>query len=220
MTQTALRRGSQEDGNTDYFTGCPIGGGFIWYGLPNKIPSNCRICDNSTLAISSFAKLYENLGGAWGQSGSDMNLPDLRGRFPRGVDGGANRDPDRAGRTASNAGGNTGDNVGSIQGQAFQTHTHSPGTLNITSSGSHEHSVDTSTGSSGSQSGVNDGSITQNITPNNTPNVRTTAVTHAHPSANFAGATAQATASGTHAQATENETRPVNAAVYFVIRVD
>ena len=33
MTITALRRGSQDEGNTEYFTGCPIGGGFIWFGL-------------------------------------------------------------------------------------------------------------------------------------------------------------------------------------------
>ena len=85
MANTALRRGSQEEGNSDYFTGCPIGGGFIWYGLPAKIPSNCRICDNSTLAISQSAKLFENVGGAWGTSGGNMNLPDLRGRFPRVV---------------------------------------------------------------------------------------------------------------------------------------
>jgi microcystin-dependent protein len=124
MAQTALRRGTQEDGNTEYFTGCPIGGGFIWYGLPDKIPSNCRICDNSTLAISSFAKLYENLDGAWGESGTNMNLPDLRGRFPRGVDGGAGNDPDRLTRTGPNPGQNTADKVGSVQADEFKTHSH------------------------------------------------------------------------------------------------
>ena len=115
MSQTALRRGSQDEGNTDYFTGCPIGGGFMWFGLPSKIPSNCRICNNSTLAIASYTKLNENLGGAWGTSGGLLNLPDLRGRFPRGVDSAAANDPDRASRTANATGGNTGDNVGSIQ---------------------------------------------------------------------------------------------------------
>jgi microcystin-dependent protein len=124
MANTALRRGTQDEGNTDYFTGCPIGGGFIWFGLPDKIPSNCRICDNSTLAISSFAKLYENLGGAWGQSGGSMNIPDLRGRFPRGVDGDASRDPDKASRTAANTGGNSADAVGSVQDDAMQGHRH------------------------------------------------------------------------------------------------
>lgn len=124
MTQTALRRGSQDEGNSEYFTGCPIGGGFMWFGLASKIPSNCRICDNTTLAIASFAKLHENLGGAWGTSGGNLNVPDLRGKFPRGVDGGAANDPDRASRTANATGGNTGDNIGSVQGDEVLSHTH------------------------------------------------------------------------------------------------
>jgi hypothetical protein len=124
MSQTALRRGSQDEGNSEYFTGCPIGGGFMWFGLITKIPSNCRVCDNSTLAITSFAKLNENLGGAWGTSGGNLNIPDLRGKFPRGVDGGAANDPDRAGRTNPNAGGLTGDNVGSVQSHSNEAHTH------------------------------------------------------------------------------------------------
>lgn len=124
MPNTALRRGSQDEGNSDYFTGCPIGGGFIWYGLPSKIPSNCRICDNTTLAIASFTKLHENLGGAWGTDGTNLNIPDLRGRMPRGVDGGVGRDPDRASRAVANAGGNAGDAVGSVQEDAMQGHRH------------------------------------------------------------------------------------------------
>ena len=122
MANTALRRGSQEEGNSDYFTGCPIGGGFMWFGLPTKIPVNCRVCDNTTLAIADFAKLHENLGGAWGTSGANLNIPDLRGRFPRGVDGGAGKDP--GGRTPANTGGNTGDAVGSVQEDAMQGHWH------------------------------------------------------------------------------------------------
>lgn len=124
MAKTALRRGSQEEGNTEYFTGCPIGGGFMWYGLPTKIPTNCRICDNTTLAIASYAKLHENLGGAWGTDGTNLNIPDLRGRMPRGVDGVAGRDPDSASRTASNAGGNTGNAVGSVQADQYGSHAH------------------------------------------------------------------------------------------------
>ena len=123
MAKTSLRRGTQDEGNTDYFTGCPIGGGFMWYGLPDKIPSNCRICDNSTVAISSYTKLNDNLGGAWGTDGVNINLPDLRGRFPRGVDGSAGVDPDKVSRTAANTGGNTGNAVGSVQGDAFQNFT-------------------------------------------------------------------------------------------------
>jgi hypothetical protein len=43
----------------------------------------------------------------------------------RGVDQGSGRDPDRAARTASNAGGNTGDAVGTVQGHQLASHQHS-----------------------------------------------------------------------------------------------
>ena len=190
MAQTALRRGTQEDGNSEYFTGCPIGGGFIWYGLPTKIPVNCRICDNSTLAISQFAKLNENIGGSWGTDGTNVNLPDLRGRFPRGVDAGAGNDP--GGRTAANAGGNSGDAVGSVQGDAMQGHwhnvTYANGSLSV-----------------GSNSGAVYGF------PNTVAegNVTTQAYTATNPVQDYVNGTPR----------TSSESRPINANVYFVIRV-
>jgi microcystin-dependent protein len=183
MAKTSLRRGTQDEGNTDYFTGCPIGGGFLWYGLPTKIPSNCRICDNSTLAISSYAKLNENLGGAWGTSGGNINIPDLRGRFPRGVDGGIGNDPDRASRTAANTGGNTGDTVGSVQGHAMQGHFHL-------------------------------------VANHNAVNLYgETAGQASHPIAET-GYYGNSTIAENTSSAGENETRPKNANVYFVIRIE
>jgi microcystin-dependent protein len=69
--------------------------------------------------------LFAVIGTAYGAAdGTHFNVPDLRGRFLRGVDGGAGNDPDTLTRTASNTGGNTGDNVGSLQADAFQTHSH------------------------------------------------------------------------------------------------
>jgi len=196
MAKTSLRRGTQDEGNTDYFTGCPIGGGFLWYGLPTKIPSNCMICDNSTLAISSYAKLNENLGGAWGMSGGSLNIPDLRGRFPRGVDGGIGNDPDRAGRTGPNTGQNTGDAVGSVQDDAMQGHAHISGV----------HTLDSrfdvwgrSTVPAGSSFGSTNGS---------TVSAQTSYPINASGSGGVGGD-----------PRTANESRPKNANVYFVIRV-
>jgi microcystin-dependent protein len=186
MANTALRRGSQQEGNTDYFTGCPIGGGFIWFGLPDKIPANCRICENQTFAISQFAKLYENLGNSWGESGGNMNIPDLRGRFPRGVDGGVGRDPDRAGRAAANAGGNTGDNVGSAQQDAMQGHFHQG------------YQGNGNTGNSPSYGSISSQPFTVNPTYPNSP----------------------VTDGSNGAPRISSESRPQNANVYFVIRVE
>jgi microcystin-dependent protein len=204
MAKTALRRGSQEEGNSEYFTGCPIGGGFIWFGLPSKIPTNCRICDNSTLAISQFAKLYENLGGAWGTDGSNVNIPDLRGRFPRGVDSGASRDPDRASRTSANTGGNSGDNVGSVQNDGSKNHTHGLDS----GFGMHSHT------------GSGDYAMRQKSTTAWTPNLQQGADSVGLASTQTNGMQLGGTTDATISLSVDStETRPQNANVYFVIRV-
>ena len=68
-----------------------------------------------------------------------FNVPDFRGRFPRGVSHGSGNDPDAAFRTASGVGGNTGDAVGSAQGYASGA----PAVVMTTSiNGHHTHTVD------------------------------------------------------------------------------
>ncbi len=65
------------------------------------------------------------IGTSWGGDGiGTFNLPDLRGRLVRGVDGGAGVDPDAATRTEWAAGGNTGDAVGTLQGDEVMSHAH------------------------------------------------------------------------------------------------
>lgn len=81
-------------------------------------------CDGRSLSCGDYALLYGVIGKAFGGDGTHFNLPDLRGRFVRGVDGGEGRDPSAAKRTASNKGGNSGDQVGSLQSDAYQGHEH------------------------------------------------------------------------------------------------
>lgn len=81
-----------------------------------------------------FTAIGINFGG--GDGVSTFNLPDLRGRFMRGVDSGIGRDPDAAKRTASHSGGPGGDAVGSLQEYA----TAAPANPFVTeSSGNHTH---------------------------------------------------------------------------------
>jgi hypothetical protein len=89
-------------------------------------PEGWLLCDGSTVSRTDFAGLFAVLGSTHGQGdgSTTFHIPDLRGRFVRGVDGAANRDPDKATRTAANAGGNTGNNVGSVQDDAVQGHFH------------------------------------------------------------------------------------------------
>lgn len=90
-------------------------------------PSGFILCDGSAVSRTTYAGLFATIGTAYGAGNgtTTFNVPDFRGRFLRGVDGGAGRDPDKASRTAMSSGGNTGDAVGSVQGDAFQVHTHS-----------------------------------------------------------------------------------------------
>lgn len=53
-----------------------------------------------------------------------FNAPDYRGRFLRGVTGSASTDPDAGSRAAMNTGGNTGNNIGSVQADELKSHNH------------------------------------------------------------------------------------------------
>lgn len=88
-------------------------------------PSGYLLCDGSSVSRTTYANLFGAIGTAYGTAdGASFNVPDFRGQFPRGVDMGHGVDPDAASRSANYPGGNTGDNVGSYQNQAFQSHTH------------------------------------------------------------------------------------------------
>lgn len=83
-------------------------------------PSGYLFCNGAAVSRTTYAKLFAVIGVShgYGDNSTTFNIPDYRGRFLRGVDGGTARDPNRATRTAMNTGGNTGDAVGTLQGQA------------------------------------------------------------------------------------------------------
>jgi hypothetical protein len=89
-------------------------------------------CDGALLSASEFRELHGAIGTAFGGSKdtSTFNVPDLRGRFLRGVSEGTKTDPDADARQASAPGGNKGDAVGSVQGDAFQGHQHATNAIN------------------------------------------------------------------------------------------
>ncbi len=92
-------------------------------------PAGWLPCDGVELDSSKheYRALYKAIGVSFGGSATSgmFNLPDLRGRFLRGVDQQSGHDPEAAARSASNPGGNDGDNVGSVQASAVGPHTHS-----------------------------------------------------------------------------------------------
>lgn len=89
-------------------------------------PAGWLLCNGQTVSRSTYSSLYAVVGNSFGSGdgSTTFHLPDLRGRFLRGLDGTANIDPDKASRTAMNSGGNTGNLIGSIQTDAFQGHKH------------------------------------------------------------------------------------------------
>jgi microcystin-dependent protein len=96
-----------------------------------SVPAGWLLCDGSAVSRTQYAALFTALaishGG--GDGINTFNIPDYRGRFLRGVDANSGHDPDAASRVApqptnSVGAGNTGDQIGSLQLDAFQGHHH------------------------------------------------------------------------------------------------
>jgi microcystin-dependent protein len=102
---------------------CPAGTVVSYMG--NTAPTGWLLCDGALKVRTDYPALFAVLGTKCGYlTANDFYLPDFRGRFLRGWDAAAGRDPDRASRTVMAANGAVGDNIGSIQTDAFKTHTH------------------------------------------------------------------------------------------------
>jgi microcystin-dependent protein len=160
-------------------------------------PTGYLLCDGSAVGRVTYAALFTAIGTAFGSGdgSSTFNVPDFRGRFLRGLDGGVSRDPDKASRTAMNSGGNTGNNVGSVQGGATADAT---GAVDISTAADHTHTQ------VGNEAAVF-----------NTPG------TGASPVLAQSGSK-QTGAAGSHSHTTsgwDNETRPINAYVNYIIKI-
>jgi hypothetical protein len=115
---------------------CPPGTVVAYMGA--TAPAGWLLCDGKQyLRNPPYDKLYAVIGNASGSvDTNNFNVPDLRGRFLRGWTSdagttGVARDPDATntnvatgGRGASSTGGNTGNSIGSLQYDAFKSHTH------------------------------------------------------------------------------------------------
>ena len=83
-------------------------------------------CDGAAVSQTDYGDLFKALGTAFGAGDTKLtfNVPDLRGRFPRGTNQKSDRDPDAESRRAEPASGNAGNKVGSVQDDEFKSHTH------------------------------------------------------------------------------------------------
>ena len=109
-------------------------------------PSGYLMCDGTAVSRTTYADLYAVVGDTFGagDGSSTFNLPDLRGEFIRGFDGGRGADAGRA--------------FGSFQADEFKSHTHNgvagdPGTDPARLGGANR-SVDTDTYTTSPSGGV------------------------------------------------------------------
>lgn len=124
-------------------------------------PQGWLLCDGSPISRTLHPELFEAIGTAHGigDGTTTFNLPDLRGRFVRGVDGTAGRDPDKLTRSAVN-GGNSANSVGSVQDDALQNITGEFGAWTRTSGGNG--AFQTPTASAGNTSNTGNVTISNN----------------------------------------------------------
>lgn len=124
---------------TSLLRAAPIGSIMPYGGT--SAPDGWKLCDGSALDRSGdYASLFSAIGTAFGApNASQFNLPDLRGRFIRGVNGSQtwqNGDSTASSRIASMPGGNSGNNVGSFQMDETKRHSHDIKAYSSTAGGS------------------------------------------------------------------------------------
>lgn len=164
----------------------------------SQIPQGWHLCDGSPIDRKKqpdFDPLFKAIGYAWGGSGDTFNLPDLRGMFLRGVAHGSVLDPDRDRRkTAASA---ASDAVGSTQ--TFSTAR--PQTPFVTGGQSQTHNHEIHGGNRTNHVG-NDASKGRDMGMNNSFSLGNADRDHTH----------------TIVSGGDQETRPVNAYVEFIIK--
>jgi microcystin-dependent protein len=175
--------------------GVPIGTVLAFAGA--QAPEGWLACDGAEVGREDYPELFRVVGVAHGQGdgASTFHMPDYRGRFLRGVDDGAGRDPEAALREPANDGGARGDRVGSVQSWA----TGSPEVpFSTTEAGAHAHEL-TRYGTHMAAGGTS--FPTTELDNPQAPGATGTAGAHTH------------TITGGDA-----ETRPENAAVLYIVR--
>jgi len=91
------------------------------------VPADYLECNGQSVSRTTYAALFAVVGTTYGGSGSNFNVPDLRGEFIRGFDNGKGTDSGRS--------------IGTSQGDQNEAHTHGDGSLSgsTTNPGDHRH---------------------------------------------------------------------------------
>lgn len=177
--------------------GVPVGTILPFAGANTKVPDGWLLCNGASYSETGiYSQLASVIGTTWGTGSSDFAVPDLRGVFLRG----ANNMGSGGARTGTYADPTSARAVGSFQDHDIQSHNHT-GTAN--SAGDHTHSH----GSDGALEGFDNNnagfiSLTDRNSASRVVGDLNGAHTHSLSINNTGGA----------------ETRPVNAAVNYIIK--
>jgi len=100
-------------------------------GKSSNVPNGWLLCDGRPFKKTDYPNLFDAIGTNWGGDATpNFFLPDLQGKFLRGVSYLSNSDPEKNKREPSrpdlgtNNAGNSGNEVGSFQNFALQVHKH------------------------------------------------------------------------------------------------
>lgn len=94
----------------------PLKAGMVMAWPNDVLPTGWLEADGAAISRATYSDLFAEIGVKYGNGdgSTTFNLPDYRGQFLRGTDGGAGTDPDAGSRT-DRGDGTTGDNVGTKQ---------------------------------------------------------------------------------------------------------
>jgi hypothetical protein len=101
-----------------------ITGSYLFWSTETP-PDGYLECNGVAVSRTTYSGLFAVIAEMYGvgDGSTTFNLPDFRGRFPRGWAHGQSTDPDRASRT-DRGDGTTGDHVGTKQADELKSHRH------------------------------------------------------------------------------------------------
>jgi len=205
---------------------------FAW--STGSCPAGSLLMDGSNRSRSTYAELFTLWGVTYGNGdgSTTFGTPNFQGRFLRATDNAAGVDPD-AGTRTDRGDGTTGDNVGTLQGEQVDAHTHADGTYSTANESAHTHGDGTYAAASDSHThalpkrdfggsfatsdgtriseGNNAGSTDGNFTTNSD------AHTHDVTGTSGAGSAHNHDVTGASASTGGSETRPVNINVNWCV---
>jgi microcystin-dependent protein len=195
----------------------PIGTVVAFAGDQASIPEGWLICNGEVFDTAEYPELSGVLSNYW--FNNEARVPDLRGMFLRGVDGGSGRDKGLAERTSPTAGEK--DEVGTTQDEAtaingLSVDVGGVGTKATSTTGEHSHRTFEANYALGGWSGAepNTSFSNANMVENDNSGARNNITTsetgnHSH----------NINIDHDHDLSTsDTETRPINAYVYYIIK--